>query len=130
MWAMRQLASASLDGSDRRVVLDADSLGSERAILSIARTDSVSLYLRREWTRDPKGSGGSITTAALLRVRPDKPDAPEQVLVGPHARAVNVVAVDEGYLYYTAQESQENWLEWWSDDLAPRIVSRLYRVRL
>lgn len=129
-WVMRQLVSTASDGSDHRVELDTGSLGPEDAILSVARTDDVSLYLRREWTHSQKGSEFTPRLATLLRFRPDKPGSAKKVLGGPHARAVNVIAVDQGYLYYTAQESLENWLDLWSDDLAPRIVSRLYRVRL
>jgi hypothetical protein len=124
-----RLLSATREGGSPQLLLDT---GFEAAELQLSLLGAArdGLLLRRTRTRGRGADDIASLDYAVLRYHPGRKNPLEKVMEGQHARTASVIAVDQGFLYYTAQETRENWLDWSPDGLAPQVVSRLYRLRL
>lgn len=119
--ARMELTSASLDGSDRKVIADLlqspDWLPDGR-LLGVHRGRLYCLLSRRSGRN--KRSQPTLCEVSATQIRPI---ATLQGDAGP-------VWFDDRFLYYTRIERRENWLNWSKSGLILKTARVLYRIRL
>lgn len=128
--AVHQVVSAAADGSDRRVEMDAARGDDGRAGLFSLSDDGASLLVQRVRELPARGTGAGKTEHSLCRIRPGRGREPEVFVRRAPDEAVTMVGVDAGFVYYTALERRENWLDWSASGLRPRLSRQFYRARI
>jgi len=117
-----KLVSATLDGEDRRELLDlaGNPKWDERGRLLGVHQEKLYALLYRRPTK-----AGMPDRPVLCEVRGESIRE-----VAALRSAIGFTWLESGYLYYTAEELQENWLDWTPKGLATKRTQVLYRTRL
>jgi len=119
------LMSARRDGSDRRLLWDADTRGNPSGSLNGLFDDGRDLFFIADRLASNK------LTRAITRYRLAPMSKPEILLrTAGVANAFRTISVDGGYLYLINWEERENWLDWSRAGLMRRRVGVLRRIRL
>lgn len=122
-----QIVSTAPDGSDRRVELDVDPQRQGKTFISQLTDLGPSFcFLRHHYSGSARG--GFREERALWRFPSDGPGKPQRLVRSLPQKSVQLLAEDEGYVYYLADDLRENWFDWSPRGLMARPVRQLFRI--